>query len=313
MQQYSDTSERPAAEVAAQDSAAGGSRVAAANGIVNAMSVDVEDYFQVSAFADQVSPGDWDNHSCRVERNTDLILQMFADHDTKATFFMLGWVAERYPLMLRRIVDAGHELASHGYEHIRVHRQTEAEFQADVRRTKGILEEIGGCAVNGYRAASFSIDERTPWAFDVLARAGHVYSSSVYPINHDLYGMPSAPRFTFRPDQRHDLLEIPVTTVIVGSKKFPCGGGGYFRLLPYFYSHWAMRRVNQKDGQPCMFYFHPWEIDPAQPRVPGASVKSRFRHYTNLGRMEARLRVVLKDFSWDRVDRVFLPARSVAA
>lgn len=312
MQQYRNVTDAPLDGAIASEARSGGSATAA-HGIVNAMSVDVEDYFQVSAFADQIKREDWDSHDCRVERNSDAILQMFADHNVRATFFTLGWVAERYPQLIRRMVEAGHELASHGYEHTRVHHQTEEEFRADVRRTKGILEDIGGCAVTGYRAASFSIDERTPWAFDVLAGEGHSYSSSVYPINHDLYGMPAAPRFAFTPSKDHDLLEIPVTTWTLGSKKFPCGGGGYFRLLPYAYSRWAMRRVNRQDGQPCMFYFHPWEIDPDQPRVPNASAKSNFRHYTNLGRMEARLRVVLRDFSWDRVDHVFLERHRRAA
>ncbi len=312
MQQYRNVSDTPVSGAVKSDEFAAG-HAAQTKGIVNAMSVDVEDYFQVSAFADQITRDDWDAHDCRVERNTDAILQMFADHDVKATFFTLGWVAERYPQMIRRMVDGGHELASHGYEHTRVYLQTREEFQADVHKTKGILEETGGCAITGYRAASFSIDERTPWAFDVLAREGHGYSSSIYPINHDLYGMPSAPRFAFMPSKDHDLLEIPVTTVMLGQKKVPCGGGGYFRLLPYSYSRWAMRRVNRRDGEACMFYFHPWEIDPGQPRVPGASAKSRFRHYTNLGRMEARLRRVLNDFDWDRVDRVFLQKHRLAA
>lgn len=317
MQRYREISDGPMAQGASsglQSDGAASDGIATANTpTVNAMSVDVEDYFQVSAFAGQVTRDDWSAYECRVERNTDRILQMFADHNTQATFFTLGWVAECYPQLIRRIVDAGHELASHGYEHIRVHHQTEAEFQDDVHRTKLMLEDTGGCAVNGYRAASFSIDKRTPWAFDVLAREGHVYSSSVYPINHDLYGMPEAPRFRFKPSQDHDLIEIPATTVTLGGKKLPCGGGGYFRLLPYFYSHWAMRRVNRQDGEPCMFYFHPWEIDPGQPRVKGAPVKSRLRHYTNLGRMESRLRVLLADFAWDRVDRVFMSRYGMAA
>lgn len=312
MQRYREMSDGPMAQGTAQGLQSDHT-AAATRSLVNAMSVDVEDFFQVSAFADQITRDDWSSFDCRVERNTDRILQMFADHNTRATFFTLGWVAESYPQLIRRIVDAGHELASHGYEHIRVHHQTEAEFQDDVHRTKAILEDKGGCAVNGYRAASFSIDKRTPWAFDVLAREGHVYSSSVYPINHDLYGMPEAPRFTFKPSDDHDLIEIPATTVTLGGKKLPCGGGGYFRLLPYFYSRWAMQRVNQQDGQACMFYFHPWEIDPDQPRVEGASAKSRLRHYTNLGRMEGRLRVLLSDFSWDRVDRVFVHRHGMAA
>ncbi len=277
---------------------------------VNAMSVDVEDYFQVSAFAATTRREDWDRYPSRVERNVDVILELFDGQDVKATFFTLGWIAEKYPEILRRIVAGGHEVASHGYHHIRVTEQTPEEFRADVRRTKATLEDLSGTPVRGYRAASFSVDSRTPWAFEILAEEGHAYSSSVYPIRHDLYGMPEAPRFPFHPDGGKGLLEIPVTTVKVLGHNFPCGGGGYFRLLPYTLSRWAMRRVNAADEQSCIFYFHPWEIDPGQPRVSGLAFKSRFRHYTNLGRMQHRLRTVLSEFSWDRVDRVFLGAEA---
>lgn len=273
----------------------------------NALSVDVEDYFQVSAFARRVSRNDWENFDCRVERNTDAVLGMFADHGAKATFFTLGWVAERYPKLIRRIVEQGHELASHGQAHFRVHEQSPEAFRMDVRSTKKLLEDVGGVAVAGYRAASFSIDAKSPWAFEVLAEEGHTYSSSVYPIRHDHYGAPDAPRFAYRPANGHGFFEVPVTTVVIFGRRFPAGGGGYFRLAPYAVSRWAIDRVNKTDRRPAVFYFHPWEIDPSQPRFDKIGVRTRFRHYTNLNSMERRLRRVLTDFSWDRLDRVFAP------
>jgi len=277
----------------------------------NAMTVDVEDYFQVSAFERYIAREEWERLPQRVERNTDRVLALFARHEVKATFFVLGWIAERYPQLLRCIVDAGHELASHGYAHVRVTRQTPAEFYEDIRRTKQLLEDLAGTAVRGYRAASYSIGATNLWALEVLQRAGYAYSSSIYPIHHDLYGMPEAPRFAFRPQGAAGLLEVPVTTVAVGGRKLPCGGGGYFRLLPYTLSRWAIRRVNEQDGQSCVFYFHPWELDPQQPRVPGIDYKTRFRHYLNLNRMEQRLRALLQDFQWDRMDRVFLSEKDI--
>lgn len=276
------------------------------NAPVNAMTVDVEDYFQVGAFENDISREDWDNLPCRVENNTHSILALFDDFDVKATFFTLGWVAERYPALIREIVANGHELASHGMIHRRVSDQNPSEFRADICASKKLLEDIGGVAIKGYRAASFSIGEDNLWALEELAEAGFRYSSSIYPIRHDHYGMPSAPRFVFKPVSGHDFLEMPVTTVDVLGRKIPCGGGGYFRLLPYELSRMAMRRVNKKDNQACIFYFHPWEIDPGQPRQNQASFKSRFRHYTNLDIMEDKLRRVLKDFNWDRMDKVFL-------
>ena len=270
------------------------------------MTVDVEDYFQVSAFEDVVARGDWDRLPCRVEQNTDHILELFDGHNVKATFFMLGWVAERYPGLVRRIVDAGHELASHGYSHVRVTRQQPQTFSEDISRTRKLLEDTAGCGVQGYRAASYSIVKETLWAHDLLQEAGYRYSSSVYPIHHDLYGIPDAPRFAYR-HKDGGLLEIPVTTVPVFNQNLPCGGGGYFRLLPYRLSRWAMKRVNSADRMPCVFYFHPWEIDTGQPRQSGISRKTRFRHYLNLGRMQARIARLLEDFSWGRMDDVFLP------
>jgi len=270
------------------------------------MTVDVEDYFQVSAFENVIDREAWDRLPCRVERNCDRILQLFGAHDVKATFFVLGWIAERFPAVIRGLVAAGHEVASHGYEHIRVIKQRPDDFDQDIRRTKHLLEDLTGMAVRGYRAASYSIDSRNLWALDKLLEAGYEYSSSIYPIKHDLYGMPEAPRFAFKPRGERGILEIPITTVAFGTRKFPCGGGGYFRLFPYTYSRWAIRRVNEKDGQPAIFYFHPWEIDPDQPRQSGVGPKTRIRHYLNLERMEGRLSALLRDFRWGRMDNIFL-------
>lgn len=282
------------------------SEIAGARRIVNAMTVDVEEYYQVSAFSERVMREDWERLPTRVEGNTDAVLRMFAEHGVRATFFTLGWVAERHPSLIRRIVDAGHELASHGYAHFRVCDQSPDVFRADVRRTKQLLEGVGGVPVLGYRAASFSIDEKTLWAFDVLAEEGYAYSSSVYPIRHDHYGMVDAPRFAYRPRGDGGIVELPIATVGLFSRNLPCGGGGYFRVLPYRFSAWALRRVNRVDAHPCIFFFHPWEIDPDQPRQRGLSLKSRLRHYTNLRGMEGRLRKVLAQFAWDRMDVIFL-------
>lgn len=273
---------------------------------VNAMTVDVEDYFQVSAFESHISRGAWDELPHRVEGNVDRILQLFADHGVQATFFYLGWIARRYPGLLRRTRDAGHEIASHGWSHIRATEQTQEAFRQDVTRTRALLEDTVGAPVQGYRAASYSIGRDNLWALDLLQEAGYRYSSSIYPVHHDLYGMPEAPRFAFRPVDG-DLVEIPVTTVELMGRNFPCGGGGYFRLYPYALSRWALRRVNRRDGQPAVFYFHPWEIDPDQPRQEGLGFRTRVRHYLNLARTEARLGRLLRDFQWGRMDRIFLP------
>lgn len=272
--------------------------------IVNAMTVDVEDYFQVQAFADRVPRTDWERMPSRVERNTDAVLELFDHAGVRGTFFTLGWVAERHPSLVRRIVAAGHELASHGYEHRRADAQDPDAFRADVVRTKSILEDVGGVRVAGYRAATFSIGARNPWAFDVLAETGHTYSSSVYPVRHDLYGMPDAPRFPYRPSGAA-LTEIPITTNVLLGRNVPSGGGGYFRLFPYAWSRWSLGRVNRTDRQPAIFYFHPWEIDPDQPVQSGISLKTKLRHYTNLGRMKGRLERLLREFRWGRVDAVY--------
>jgi polysaccharide deacetylase family protein (PEP-CTERM system associated) len=271
------------------------------------MTVDVEDFFQVQAFARTIDRADWDRWPRRVEANTERVLALFEEHGVKATFFTLGWIADRHPTLIRRIVDQGHELASHGYAHIPVHDQKPREFKADVRKTKKLLEDISGSSVIGYRAASFSIREDNLWALSILAEEGYAYSSSVYPVRHDLYGMPQAPRFAFKPCGDR-FLEIPMTTLRIFGRNWPWSGGGYFRLAPYGLARWGLKRVNDREHQPCIFYFHPWEIDPEQPRPSGLPLKSRFRHYLNLRQMEARLCHLVQDFAWDRVDRVFLPA-----
>jgi len=278
----------------------------------NAMTVDVEDYFQVSAFEGTVERDQWEQTPLRVERNVDRILQRFDEHGVKATFFTLGWVAERCPAMVQRLVAEGHELASHGWEHVRVTNQTPGQFREDVTRTRAFLEDLGGCAVNGYRAASYSIGAGNLWALDVLADAGYRYSSSIAPIRHDLYGMPEAPRFRFSAADGR-LQEIPITTLPLAGRNINCGGGGWFRLFPYAFSRWALRRVNEGEGQEGLFYFHPWEIDPEQPRVEGASARACFRHYLNLKRMDWRLQRLLRDFSWGRMDEVFFSAEERAA
>lgn len=274
----------------------------------NAMTVDVEDYFHVSAFEPHISRDSWDTQPRRVEGNVDRILELFAEARVHATFFTLGWVAERHTAMVRRIVAQGHEIASHGYEHIRATAQSRDDFREDVLRTKGILEDIAGVAVIGYRAATFSISRANVWVWDELADAGYQYSSSLNPIRHDLYGIPDAPRFPFKP-QGASLLEVPITTVKMMGRNYPSGGGGFFRLLPLPYFLWALRRVNGRENKPAVFYFHPWEIDPEQPRIAGVGRRARFRHYTNLSAMESRLKRLLTSFSWSRMDDVFLDPR----
>ncbi|CAN5394796.1 DUF3473 domain-containing protein [soil metagenome] len=282
--------------------------------ITNALTIDVEDYFQVSAFAPYIERGDWDQRECRIERNVARILDLLDTHSTKATFFTLGWIAERYPQVIRDIVARGHELASHGYGHQRASELTPEAFLHDIRSAKKILEDLSGVEVRGYRAPSFSIGTGNLWAFDCLRDAGYRYSSSIYPIQHDHYGMPDAPRFAH--EVREGLLEIPVTTMRLLNKNFPSSGGGYFRLFPYGLSRWMLRQVNSGDQQAAIFYFHPWEIDAEQPRVAGISRKTRFRHYVNIPRMESRLGQLLADFRWGRMDDIFLGragARALAA
>jgi len=268
--------------------------------VVNGLSVDIEDWFQVGAFERTVRRADWDTLQSRVERNSDAVLALFARHGVYATFFTLGWVAERYPDLIRRIAAAGHEVASHGWDHVRVFTMTPGQFRADIGRTRALIEDLTGRRVAGYRAPSFSIDRRTPWAHEILAEEGYAYSSSVAPISHDHYGWPGAPRFAFRPVKESALVELPVTTAKFGGKLLAAGGGGFFRLLPYRFSRWAIRQVNH-EGRPAIFYFHPWEIDPGQPRLGNAPLRSKLRHYSRLGAMEAKLDRLIEEFRWGSV------------
>ncbi len=270
--------------------------------VVNGLSVDVEDWFQVGAFEQVIDRSSWDSLTDRVERNCAQILDLFDEADVKATFFTLGWVAQRHPALLRRIAERGHELASHGWDHARVHTLDAASFAADLEKSRKAIEDAGGVAITGYRAPSFSIDSRTPWAYMALAEQGFTYSSSVAPIVHDHYGWREAPRFAFKPLPWSELIEIPVTTAEFAGRRLAAGGGGFFRVLPYGFSRWAIRQVNTRDLRPAVFYFHPWEIDPQQPRVTGASLRSKLRHYTNLDAMADKLRQLVKDFAWGRMD-----------
>jgi polysaccharide deacetylase family protein (PEP-CTERM system associated) len=272
--------------------------------VQNALSVDVEDWFQVGAFESVIDRKDWDSLECRVERNTDAVMALFDKAGVKATFFTLGWVAERYPALIRRIVGAGHEIASHGYGHDRVFTFTPEQFATDLLRSRKLIEDAAGVAVTGYRAPSFSIDQRTPWAHEILAEQGYTYSSSVAPVKHDHYGWADAPRFAFRPIAGSDFLEIPVTTAELGSRRLAAGGGGFFRLLPYGFSRWAINQVNGREARPAIIYFHPWEIDPDQPRVANAPIKSKLRHYTKLDVMAEKLTRLSTEFSWDRLDNI---------
>ena len=277
--------------------------------IVNGLSVDVEDWFQVGAFEHTIAREDWDGLELRVGDNVARILDLFDEAGVKATFFTLGWIAERNRAAMRAIVDRGHELASHGYDHARVFTLSRTEFAEDLAKSRAILEDAAGQAITGYRAPSFSIDTRNPWAHEVLAEHGYAYSSSVAPVVHDHYGWREAPRFAFDPIPGSDLVEIPVTTALLGKRRLAAGGGGFFRVLPYSFTRWAIRQVNS-DHRPAVFYFHPWEVDPDQPRVSNASVRSRLRHYTNLSRMAGKLSDLLGDFAWGRMDEVAAKERS---
>ena len=277
----------------------------------HALSVDVEDWFQVGAFEKVIDRHDWDSLASRVERNTDAVLALFAESGVKATFFTLGWVAHRHPALIRRIVEQGHELASHGWDHQRVFTMDATSFAADLARTRETLEDAGGVAVTGYRAPSFSIDKRTPWAHRVLAEQGYGYSSSVAPVHHDHYGWPEAPRFAFRPLADAELIEVPVTVADVAGRKLATGGG-FFRLLPAALTNFAIRQVTG-EGHAAIFYFHPWEIDPDQPRVANAPARSRLRHYSRLGAMAGKLRTLIRRHDWGRMDAVVAAERAALA
>jgi polysaccharide deacetylase family protein (PEP-CTERM system associated) len=270
--------------------------------IVNGLSVDVEDWFQVGAFESVIERDDWNSLADRVQRNVREILDLFDAAEVRATFFTLGWVAQRHGGLMREIVSRGHELASHGWDHGRVFRMDRQTFGEDIARARKVLEDAAGVPILGYRAPSFSIDRRTPWAYLELAEQGYAYSSSVAPVTHDHYGWSDAPRFAFRPIPGVPLLELPVTTAMFAGKRLAAGGGGFFRVIPYGFTRWAIRQVNRTDERPAIFYFHPWEIDPGQPRVAGAPLRSRLRHYTNLDKMAGKLRQLVGEFAWGRMD-----------
>jgi polysaccharide deacetylase family protein (PEP-CTERM system associated) len=270
----------------------------------NALTVDVEDYFHVSAFAGSIKRADWDSLECRVEANTRKLLQLFDSASVSGTFFVLGWVAERYPGLVREIVAGGHELACHGYSHRLIYTQGRREFREETLRAKKLLEDIGGVPVNGYRAASYSITSRSTWAISMLVEAGFRYDSSIVPVKHDLYGIRGARPHPYRMrlSSGHGLVEFPPSTIDLVGVRVPIAGGGYFRFFPYWFSRWGMNRVNA-DGQPFSFYLHPWEIDAEQPRID-APLKSRFRHYNNLEKCEPRLCRLLGDFRFASMQAV---------
>jgi polysaccharide deacetylase family protein (PEP-CTERM system associated) len=262
--------------------------------ITDALSVDVEDYFHVEAFTDYVRPESWASFPSRVYANCERILELFANHGCRATFFVLGWVAEREPALVRKISDAGHELACHSYAHRRVFSLQPEEFRSDLRRARSLIEDAAGVRVVGYRAPTFSILRRSIWALEILADEGFLYDSSIFPIRHDLYGYPEFPRFLQRLElaSGRKIFEVPMSTIRVGGLNWPVGGGGYLRLLPMLYTSWAIRRIHQRDHQPFILYLHPWEIDPGQPRMDG-KWKSKLRHYSGLSGMESRLEILL--------------------
>jgi polysaccharide deacetylase family protein (PEP-CTERM system associated) len=286
--------------------------------ITNYLTIDVEDYFHVSAFEGISPPGSWAGRESRVERNTDLVLSILEEKSVKATFFILGWAAERFPQLTKRIAAQGHEIASHGYLHQRVALQDRETYREDIRRSKALLEDQTGTAVLGYRAPSYSITRQTDWAFDELIEAGYQYDSSIFPMKHDFYGIPDWPRFagfavksatgwqaSSSPGNPEDFIrEIPITTLRLGKKNLPIAGGGYFRLLPYAVTRWGLSRINQREQQPFVFYLHPWEFDPQHPRMTGCSTKSRFRHYLNLTKTEKRFRQLLDDFTFGTITEV---------
>ncbi|MCG7495355.1 DUF3473 domain-containing protein [Vibrio sp. Of7-15] len=271
---------------------------------MNALTMDVEDYFQVAAFSSKIDFDDWGKtYPVRVEESTTRALEIFSEHNAKATFFILGWVAEAYPSLVQRIANEGHEIASHGYAHQKANTQSRQEFKNDVYRSKAFIEDLTGQEIKGYRAPSFSIDTSNEWAFDVLYELGFRYSSSTYPVKHDHYGAPTWPRFKHtRPE---GIIELPIPTSQFGGKSIPIGGGGFFRLYPYWLSRLLIRQFMTETGQPYSFYFHPWEIDHLQPKVSGVPLKSQLRHYLNLKLMEGRLKKLLTDFQWGTMRQVY--------
>jgi len=283
--------------------------------ITNYLTIDVEDYFQVSAFESVISPDRWDSLESRVEKNTSTLLALLAEHETKATFFVVGWIAERHPNLVKEIFATGHEIGCHSFLHRRIYNLTPKEFREDTRKAKNTLEDITGQPVLCYRAPSYSITRKSLWALDILKDLGFFYDSSVFPIHHDIYGIPNAPRFPFswkfsdgnsepiiqyaancQQPTANCLLEFPISTVRFLGKNIPSSGGGYFRFFPYWFTRMALKKINEKENQPFIFYLHPWEIDPAQPRFNKASLRSRFRHYNNLSKTAGRFKQLLKEF-----------------
>ena len=287
------------------------------NNRVNYLSIDVEDYFHVSAFERISPPEGWRNKELRVEINTDKVLSILSANSVKATFFVLGWVAERCPDLVKRIASEDHEIASHGFGHQRVYNQSRDGFRNDIRRSKQFLEDLTGQPVFGYRAPSYSISKETFWAFDELCEAGYLYDSSIFPIHHDLYGISDWPRFAApvvkvsggfwqtgkKANGQTSIMEVPISTVQIAGKNFPIAGGGYFRLFPYELTRLGLQRINRNEGQNFVFYLHPWELDPDQPRMHGAGWKSRFRHYLNLHKTEERFWRLLSDFRFGTISR----------
>lgn len=281
----------------------------AADGIINVMTVDVEDYFQVSAFDGAVSRADWDRYESRVSKNTNELLEIFNRAGVRGTFFVLGWVAARFPSLVRRIADQGHEIASHGFHHQLLYLLTPAQFREDIRTARHAIEDAAGQPVMGYRAPSYSVIESSLWAIDILIEEGYAYDASIFPIHHDRYGLPASPRHPYELKREGgSLLELPGSTVRLGSVNLPIAGGGYFRQLPYMWTKWGIERVNRVEGQPVVFYLHPWEIDPEQPRLPVGAAR-RVRHYRGLDVTKRRLARLLSDFRFDAVSAVLDVAR----
>ncbi len=299
MPSYSDQPSLQGAELPALQRFGGSS-----TGVLNAMTIDVEDYFQVSAFEGRLDRSQWHTFESRVCRNTERLLDIFDEHDTRATFFVLGWVAEQFPEVVRAIHERGHELASHGYAHRLIYETSPEEFRDDLRRSRAVLEAAAGVPILGYRAPSFSVTNRSLWALDVLVEEGYLYDSSIYPVHHDRYGIPDWPRFAHQVKRPGgSLWEFPGSTVRIAGMNLPIGGGGYFRLLPYGWTKRGITRVNTLEGRPTVFYLHPWEIDPDQPRIPTDTL-TQFRHYRNLGRTEDRLRRLLRQFRFGMMSEV---------
>ena len=263
----------------------------------NYLTIDVEDYFQVAAFEKVIHPSMWERYPSRVEQNTTRILDVFDVHGVKGTFFVVGWTAERFPGLVKKIVERGHKLGCHSYLHQKIYNQTPEEFRQDTKKAKDILEQASGHAVAGYRAPTYSITKKSLWALDILQELGFKWDSSIFPTIHDNYGIPDAPRFAYKLPE-HDMIEYPISTALFFGRKIPVAGGGYFRIFPYWFTNMALGRINKVEQQPFIFYLHPWEVDPGQPRIHQAGVKSRFRHYRNLASTEKRLNRLLQDFKF---------------